>query len=353
MPEIQRINGYELLALPPNKINSSVEVNEFRADLSDGFRMQAMYGNAAGTRMWNLGFNAMRNKATPDVTDGDLGLSAARYLWDLFIRTKNSGTPFVVRDPLYNQYYLAEFSDRILSFEQIFTTLFSTGLNLKQVRLRGVTVFDPSVYAEVSRYFQTPITGATDNATLPGDAWNNETGGDDFASVGATYQTNEHNGNAIVRLDTTGGTDNLATVSGDSEVFYEAFLLMKVRETTFAEHSGIISNADAESGSPALLGNAGTTKFFNLGLGAGYEYRMNGIQYAESNQQAPMNQWGVVHIRREQGWTMPNGIVIGQDRPGDFPERGANIDIELIVFASDLLPVSVGYEITSHMVNNL
>lgn len=347
MYSVQYINGYELLALPPNKFGMTVEVAEFRADLSDGYRQQAFYGASSGTKSWNLSFNAMRNKSTPDVTNGDLELSAAKYIYDLWLRTKNYGTPFVIQDSLYNQYYLAEFVNNNLSFEQIFTTLFSTGLTLRQVRIPNTTVFDVSKYPAITYWHKTPVTGATDNAELPSDIWPNEiAGGNDLDSHDCTYQTNELNGKAIIRLDQSGAGQWLSTTG--SYTFYEIFLLMKVREATFSDHVGIVSNYDGTAGFPALSGQSGTTKFYDQLL-SNYEYRKNGVLYAASNQQAPMLEFGVVHIRKTDGWTMPDGIVFGQDRLDTFPDRKANIDIAEIMIATEPLPISIGYEITEYL----
>lgn len=350
MTDVEYINGYELFGLCRSSSSETLNFLEFRADLSDGFRHQALYGSSTGTRNWNFSFKTLTGGGyNPSIDLDGVAMASAIYLQDLFVRSKNSGLPFVVQSPVNDQYYLAEFSDSSLTLDRALVKLFSSGVNFRQVRLPNVSVFEPSAISQISDWAKTPITGATDNTTLPSSVWPNEVG-TDLATGAATYQTSELGSHAIVRLDQSGAAQKIASTS---TVFYEAYLLMKVREGTFSDNVGIISNNHATSGSPALLGQSGETKFFDLGFGSGYEYRKNGVLFAENNQQAPMNEFAVVHVRRTGGWTMADGVVFGVDRLGTFAGRKANIDIAEIIIASELLPFSVGLEVTEYLASKL
>ena len=351
MTTVEYFNNYEIFALCANNSSEALAFNEFRADLGDGYRQQALYGAATGSRSWNLSYQNLAGSGyQQSVSLDNHALSAAAYLQDLFARTKVSGKPFVVKSPVSGQYYLAEFADSSISFEKSLVKLFSVGINLRQVRLRGVTVFDPSKIAEVSHFYQTPIAGATDGAGLPSSVWANSiAGGDNLdALTGITYETNEQNGRDIVRLTQGGSTCALTT--NPSTSFYEAFLVMKYRTATFPNYNGIIANNDNSSGQPALDGNQGTNKFFNFGFGSSYSYRLNGLDYPESNQVAPMNAFGLVHIRNTTGWTMPQGLVFGKDRPSVYPLRKSNVDFGEIVICREPLTASAGLEMEEYLI---
>jgi hypothetical protein len=351
MTTVEYFNGYEIFALCNSQSSETLSFNEFRAELSDGYRQQALYGSSLGTRSWNFSFKTLTGAGyNPSIDLDGIAMATGTYLMDLFVRTKTSGIPFIVKSPVNNQYYLAEFADSSLTFDRALVKLFSSGVNLRQVRLPGVYMFSPAQLSSVSHWYTTPITGATDNTALPGDAWANETGGDQILTFGTTtYQTNEQNGLSVVRLDQTSGVSYLSTDNLVPDILYEVFMVMKVREAAFSHDDGIIANGDGSAGSPVLIGTASDTKFYNLGFGAGYTYKKNGIQFAESNQQAPMNAFGLVHVRRDAGWTLPQGLVFGIDRITAFPNRKADIDIGEIIVASAALPESAQTDMTEYL----
>jgi hypothetical protein len=347
------INGYHVVtALCGKDPSETIAFSEFMNDLGDGFEETLLFGADTGLREFAIDYPTLSNFTTARTIEfsGAL-LTPAEYLWELFCRQKVDGTPFILKSSRDNQYYLVKFKDAALTQQKMLVAMFSNKSVFKQIRKAGVTVFDPAQLARVSYSFKTPIASATDNNPLPSNIWyNSVAGGENInASSEVTYQTNEQNGLAIVRLDQSGLTDFLNTYNGTSVSFYEAFLVMKMREATFAADVGIISNAHATAGSPALLGSSGTTKFYNLTFGANYTYRKNGIVFAESNQQAPMNTFGVVHIRNTAGWTMADGLVFGKDRLTSFPTRKANVDFGEIIISSSVLPSSQAREITEYL----
>lgn len=341
--------GYEIFPLCGSQQTEMISFNEHVTDLSDGYSAETLYGAQTGLRRWNLSFpNMLDGSAAQSVNLNGLDMTPADYIWDLFCRTKTTGTPFIVSSPKTGNYCLAKFAQRELSYEQAKRKLFSTGLDLVQVRRSGVYVFDPSLVSGIQHWWAADaITGASDNTTLPDDIWEDAiASGEDLQSANCTYQTAEQNSLPIVRLDQSGTTDSLSTAT--STTFHEAFLVLKVREATFAEYRGIISNNDSTLGTPALLGQDNTTKFYDLSLGDAYSYRLNGVAYAASNQQAPMSAFGVVHIRNTDGWTMAEGLLFGKDRPGTYPERAADVDFgEIIV--TGLLPSYVAREIEEYL----
>ncbi len=344
------INGYTLLAICGREPSETISFSEIVNELGEGYDDSILYGSNTGNREFALEFPVLANYTTSRTVELDgVLLTPAEYLWELFCRQKVSGTPLVIQSARNNQYYLVKFKDSSLTQKKMVVALYSGSAIFKQIRRSGVTVFDVSQISRVSHWYKTPIASAIDNTALPDDIWTNSiSGGEEINStLGVTYQTNEQNGLPIVRLDTTGGADGISTAISNS--FHEAFLVMKMREATFAENVGIISNNDSTAGSPAILGGLGTTKFYNLGLGDGYTFKKNGIEYAESDQQAPMNEFGLVHIQSIAGWTMADGLLFGRDRPGTFPLRNANVDFGEIIICSSVLPKTVANELTESL----
>jgi len=104
---------------------------------------------------------------------------------------------------------------------------------------------------------------------------------------------------------------------------------------------------DSGGGDPqALIGSSGTTKFANPSL-SGYTYRLNGVEYAQSNLQAPMAVWGIVHVRCTTPYEFANGIQFGKNRTtaGTFAE----MDVAEIILSNQLLPTNIGREITEYL----
>lgn len=124
----------------------------------------------------------------------------------------------------------------------------------------------------------------------------------------------------------------------------EAFIVMKMREATFSNFAGIITNIDTST-SPLLVGDTGTTKFLDLGY-TGQEYRLDGNLYANNNMQAPMNTWGLVHVRYSVGWGFTE-MQFGRDR--DFAGRFAEVDMAEVLLFSALQPQSTVDQIYEYL----
>jgi hypothetical protein len=126
---------------------------------------------------------------------------------------------------------------------------------------------------------------------------------------------------------------DLNATGDDIPTIYDAWFVMKMREATFSNNAGILS---ADETIVALVGESGTTKFFDIGLTANqYEYTKNNVAYAINNQQAPMNEFGVVHARFLEGKFLEN-LQVGKDR--DFAGRFAEMDLIAIWLSNQLVP---------------
>lgn len=103
-----------------------------------------------------------------------------------------------------------------------------------------------------------------------------------------------------------------------------AIFALKVREASFSQYSGLLT---AEITTAALVGQSAATKFYNFAF-SGYTYSKNGTVFIATNQQAPMNTWGVINAAWSSGITLSN-VIIGRDR--DFSTRYGKFDIGTII----------------------
>lgn len=334
MPET--ISGYELFQLCAGKDpDETIGFAEYVSDLGeDGNSVSVLYGADTGRRSWKINFPVLPGaQAQASVTVGGVTMTPEAYLWDLFCRSKVSGLPFVIQSPRNDQYYLARFADRELTYTRMVTKLYSAGIGLKQVRIPGVTVFDPLSMAGLWGLF-----GPEDNFTVD----QGPLGHDLVVTGNVTNGGTTQNGLATTRFN-NGATNTGFLNTSEDPVIKEAFFIMKMNEATFSNNAGILT---AGTSVAALAGDTGKTTFYNLAFGSTYEYRKDGILYAETNQQAPMNAFGLVHIRFQTGWGLIN-LQIGKDR--DFAGRFAEADMGQMLLFTTLQPMSDSLELAEHL----
>lgn len=343
------VGSYHLWQLPVESSwepEEGIEFSELRNDLGNGYRSQVLYGSNTGIRSWKLKLPTLAGSSL--IAAGVTGINGEtvtreQYVWDLFCETKVTGEPFVYQSQRNGQYYLVEFGDKRLSYEKMKVQLYSTGVELNQVRIDGATVFDlnqPSPSTGVWWYNETghasPNWDAVDRPTT------GEYGLDMAATGDVVFASNAQNGLNTVRLNTTLTTGKL-TLDLDGGLWRELFMVMKVYEATFGQTSVVVANDGVED---VLVGTNATTKFAALPGGVGsYEYRLDGVLYASTNLQAPMNRWGVVHLRVPGGFA--SDVVIGQSQAGAGSQ--AEIGIAEVYATSTIYQQSICREIVEHL----
>lgn len=87
------------------------------------------------------------------------------------------------------------------------------------------------------------------------------------------------------------------------------FVLAKLDAANFSAYRGLVSD---QASNAVLLGDNGTAKFFDP-TPTTVSYFKNLTAYAQSNMQAPANEWALVEISNATGWSL-DGFQIGQDR---------------------------------------
>lgn len=339
----QNYHLWQLPDLATPEPEDSIEFTRLTNDLADGYRSNCLFGSNNGVKSWNLKVptSAALNVLPNTVTDPS-GASVSRneYLRSLYAENQ-LGQPFVFPDPVSGQYYLVDFEDTSLTFQRMRVKIYSTGVKLRQRRVQGVTVFNLQNESSIFGDFQGPTSFASSN-------WANSITGTTDRS-GAFVKSGDvvdvaaaQNGLQIKRFSNT--TNNGYVARSGASTVYEAFFAMKMREATFSNLGGIFSGAAASE--YALTGNTGTTKFYDHGFGANLQYRKNGILYANDNQQAPMNEWGIVHCRWLAGITIASSMQIGK-----YVDNGiyAELDLGEVILSSALLSPRVAREITEYL----
>lgn len=117
-------------------------------------------------------------------------------------------------------------------------------------------------------------------------------------------------------VEFSGTDDPLQSASGlPSANLKHLFVVAAFDGAAFDDYNGLITQHAAAQ--PILIGDDGTTKFFNASLTA-TEYRKSGTLYAASNMQAPMNTPELVEFKYPTGFDITD-LQIGKDR--DQPDR--------------------------------
>jgi hypothetical protein len=318
------------------------------ADYGHGYKDTTRVGPVGGTRQFVLSAGVWPDDEDdcPDLIDD---LPWMEY-YTSFIdeRLDNANEPFIIE--WRNRKWLVDFDEPQYGIEVHTSNLFTPeGITLNLRRVSGLihcldgSVFDPSI---MESYMWARYKDAQDFPTsFPGPigpAWANSldgtfsdpqamvVGGTDVVSVADVLGSFD-----AVRFSGT-TNDGVLTNGTASARFYDVWLVMKMREATFSNNAGIFSGSTAAPGGNVLLvGSSGTTKFFNIGFGSQYSYEKNNVSYAESDQQAPMNTFAVVHVRHTNGIELLSP-QFGSDR--DFAGRHAEVDMIEVIPCDTLVP---------------
>lgn len=185
-----------------------------------------------------------------------------------------------------------------------------------------------------------------------GQGWENQAPGtvigplmnDGGAHTFDVDQSGTLNGYPVVQFSDTTNDGVLVTETGVSVFIKEVFIVMRMREATFSNFAGIITGTDTSTG-PVLVGDTGETKFLDLSY-TGLSYKLDNVLYATNDMQAPMNTWGIIHMRFPSGWALDE-LQVGSDR--DFAGRFAEVDIAEIMLFSQLQSTTVGDQIYTYL----
>ncbi|MCA1567237.1 MAG: hypothetical protein LC803_16615 [Acidobacteria bacterium] len=120
---------------------TSIRGSNLRAYYGDGYGEGAVIGSPAGLRKWKVKIAVLPHTDDYNINAGEHGLQTrALYLWRFYERhnVANAFKPFWVRDPLFNQDFLAEIVEEELDYAMLCRLAYATGLTLRQRRVHGV-----------------------------------------------------------------------------------------------------------------------------------------------------------------------------------------------------------------------
>lgn len=337
------LSDYENLSLVGLEIDSvSWQAPRLTANFGDGYGATALVGSSAGLHRWSLSSGCLMDA---DNYGNFIG-GKPRFQYYLDFIQEHLTTKDVFEISFRGKRYHASFVNNNFDAEMLTYDLFSTeGVEIKQRRVEGIVYnADGSIFdiTELPGIYSAHV--AEDYPGNVGQRWPNY-----LYDISEVQPLTEDSGDVINVPDVQNGlsvvrfnsTTNDGFISGSivSNFIYEAFIVMKMREATFSNDAGILT---AGTVVPFLLGDSGETKFTNLGIGGSYQYRLNGTLYTESNQQAPMNEFGVVHLRITGGLTLGD-MQVGKDRAAT--DRYAEMDIgELILIGSSIASAPLSSE---------
>lgn len=288
--------------------DEGIGFSRFLNELGDGFRSRTLFGANTGWRSFELTLPTLSGASADSTVTGinRETVTPEEYLWALYCECEAVGVPFVIRSPRNDQYYLVEFRNERLSYRRFLAKMYSSGVELRQVRIPGVSVFDCSRVSGLAGFWDV-------DTVFDGDDWVGTDGpfiktGDVVTVTGAPH------GHYTKQLNST--TDSGSVVATGVGSVTDVIMAVKFREATFSGNAAVFGN----SGDAAFIkGDSGATKFLDPGL-TNFHYSLNGTEYDADNMQAPMNEWGVVHFRNTDGWAVPDGLRVGADSGGNYAE---------------------------------
>ena len=280
------------------------------ADFGSGYRESARVGDVGGTQMFALSAGVL-----PDHSDyGHLidGVPRFEYyyeFWKTHVLT-HGGRPFIIEHRGLK--YMVDFDpSENFTYEMFTADLMGAGVNLRQRRVRGVyylddgSLFDPADITGIQAWYAAEVSSAL---TAP-DLTNNVLDLD-MDNTGPPLPTLGTNGDYDVW--TFDGVDDGIFSHGTNFPLSHGFLVACFEDAAFNSlNEGLIST---NTNYAIFLGDGAGDEWFDVGYGAGFEYKKNGTAFANATADAPMG--GTLAIL-EFEFTTPitaDGFQIGQDR---------------------------------------
>ncbi len=221
------VNGYHVWALPPEsskEFDEGIGFSRLVNPLGDGYRAVTLYGSNTGLRKFRLALQSLDGTGlVPSVVDiNGSEVTREEYVWSLYIECQVTGRPFVYKSRRDGQNYLVDFVNQELSYTGMRVALYSTGVELTQVRIPGATVFDPTLVPLID-----PVSGLSE-VTESGDVISGPT----------------QNGLPTRRLNSvsTNGKFEWLNYGFGQPTWFDIFLVIKCRETTFGQTSGVFTD---------------------------------------------------------------------------------------------------------------
>lgn len=113
-----------------------IEFEEIRRDFGSGYDANLRVGHTDGQLRFRLVYNVLPGAQGQTILDPETSTNKtqADYLWDFFVKRKQDGQPFYVKNPRTDANVLVKFSESNLTYTKFAVKLFSTGIRLHQYR---------------------------------------------------------------------------------------------------------------------------------------------------------------------------------------------------------------------------
>lgn len=335
MPSILDYDELNLTGLEIEPVELRVE--RLRASFGGGYGANAAVGAASGLWGWELSSEVVTDDSS--YSDTIAGVPSAEYYFQFFLdHTVGDSDPVFMIDFRGRKFHCS-FADDSISGSMLTYDLFSlSGVRLEMRRVPGIyyrsdgSVFDPREIDNLWHWSRADDVVELDdeNPDISG-LGNDLVWFDDVTKVAA-----QQNARPIVRLSALFEVPEPRGYLKREEGVrvHAALIVMKMREATFSNDAGILTGFGAAS-TKILAATTGTTKFASQAFGGTFQYALNGTNYAEANQQAPMNAFGIVSVTSSGGITL-DGLQFGKSR--DTAGTGALVDIgEIIIVGTDIV----------------
>lgn len=262
-------------------------------EMCQGYSSYRLLGMKSGLRTWELNCPTLSGTGMTATLTDPLGASVSReqYVRNVVKYNQTTGVPIAYQPNGTGQYYLVDIVNTPSFKRARGVNIYSTSLTLQQRRIHNETVFNPLKMTPIATGLQTyDWWNETSHNT---SSWDNLNGGlGDFAASGqVTFSSNAQNGHNTVRVNSSLTTGRLVSPQQFETDGCDMFLVLKVREATFSTAAKIFGGSSAN----VLKGTTSGTKFQNQSI-SGLQYYLNGTEYEVTDQQAPMNEWGVVYL---------------------------------------------------------
>lgn len=276
-----------------------------RADFGGGYGAFAVVDDAHGLHRWAISAGAL-----PDNADHLIdGVSRFEYYYEFF-KAHTTGAEEVFEIAWRGQTWHACFVEDEASFEAFTSDLYAGGVEIRQRKVAGylynadgsVSTFVPSDVSGLQAWYEV----GNSVVSVPDLSVNDR----DMIGELPMPSITTNGGVPVMRWN---GTDDNPLTNAAS---YSASHIWVVACATDAVFDATPSNRGLISGVTLgiLTGVASDTKFYDMGYGANFAYKLNGTAYADNDAQAPMNGiLGVVECKFPSTVGV-DGLQIGLDR---------------------------------------
>lgn len=270
------------------------KVTRLKNEMSEGYTSSKLLGLKSGLRTWELTLPTLSGTGiAPSVTDPNGStVSRLQYVKNTVKYNQSGGTAIAYQwPPSTGQYYLCDIVNTPSYQKKRGVDIYNTTVTLQQRRIKNETVFNPLKMTPIALGEQS--YDWWNETTHNTSSWDNvNAAGGDFAATGqVTFSSNAQNGHNTVRVNSSLTTGQLGLAQQYESAGCDVFLVVKVREATFSTAAKIYGG----SSNNILKGTSAGTKFQNQSI-SGLQYYLNGTEYAVTDQQAPMDEWGVIYL---------------------------------------------------------